>query len=538
MKIFKKMDLSLPMLAGLIISVLAITFFVFSTWIGIVAVELGTMNSIDLEKQDAQSTPTLISAYVDSRIVEAASKTWESIASGSFSNAELGGLSLFSGLWMADPSRRTLLVVTASHAESISFPASASEWLNFIPKALATGSLDPKQVLVDFSFGSDKFTRIDLHGIPAAGKELFVFTEIELGKEQPRFRGLIVREDTFFNRILGKYLEMACHNNKTVVEFLDAQGKQVLAAKGGSIKKYPSNITPEKWELEYENKINYGILKGNKIKIKTTFNWPIFFRSMEIFSSIKFAGIMVLLISLCVVYFYYQAKKSGTDLRLQNDWVTNLAHTLQSPVHSIGVLAEALISAKEGEKAKLGHLLANELSHLDRTNRRFMRLSRAGKSKLEMKPENVAVLPIIQKVIDRLLIRYPAFAREKISLENLQDLELNVDLDSFEEIFETAMDNAIKYSPNGNPIQIKGIKTGKNIVVTIRDNGLGILSDDMKMIGQPFYRGSSNDTDGITGTGLGVYLATMLCEKMNGEFILVSDGLGKGSTVKITFPGK
>ncbi|MDO8591336.1 MAG: ATP-binding protein [bacterium] len=109
-----------------------------------------------------------------------------------------------------------------------------------------------------------------------------------------------------------------------------------------------------------------------------------------------------------------------------------------------------------------------------------------------------------------------------------------VDPNRLREVLQNLIDNAIKYTPEGN---ITVALTGDNSVIQIqvRDTGAGISEEDIPHLFQKFYRVDSSMTRTIGGTGLGLYISRKIVEMYNGR-IWVESQLGKGSIFFINLP--
>ena len=101
--------------------------------------------------------------------------------------------------------------------------------------------------------------------------------------------------------------------------------------------------------------------------------------------------------------------------------------------------------------------------------------------------------------------------------------------------FTNVISNAIKYSKENGEILI-GIKHIKEnqLQVIIKDDGLGIPKNELEKIATPYYR--ATNVNKIKGTGLGLVITKRIIKSHNGIFDIHSEGLGKGTEVKITLP--
>src|SRR5208337_746955 len=101
--------------------------------------------------------------------------------------------------------------------------------------------------------------------------------------------------------------------------------------------------------------------------------------------------------------------------------------------------------------------------------------------------------------------------------------------------FSNLLSNAIKYSASGSLVEISaGLEAGK-ILVTVKDNGIGIPKKDIDQLFERYYRGSN--VSGIVGTGVGLYLVKMMLDVHGGE-IAVESAEGEGSTFTVRLPVK
>jgi signal transduction histidine kinase len=96
------------------------------------------------------------------------------------------------------------------------------------------------------------------------------------------------------------------------------------------------------------------------------------------------------------------------------------------------------------------------------------------------------------------------------------------------------IDNAVKYSPAGSPIEIQLKKEGDRGILELRDEGAGIPKKERKRIFQKFYRVGNEDTRTAKGTGLGLYLCRKIARDHNMQ-LRVSDNQPKGTIFTIRF---
>jgi len=151
-------------------------------------------------------------------------------------------------------------------------------------------------------------------------------------------------------------------------------------------------------------------------------------------------------------------------------------------------------------------------------------------------------LPIDLKEIDLSTIVLE-LADEMSVLANEKGLELKksvpeicnvlADPERLKQIIVNLLSNAIKYTPAGSvEIQIK--EDEKTVFLTVADTGLGISAEDMKNLFSKFYRVKTQFTNGISGTGLGLWIAREIAQKMGGDLKVESiEGVGSHFTLSL-----
>jgi signal transduction histidine kinase len=115
-------------------------------------------------------------------------------------------------------------------------------------------------------------------------------------------------------------------------------------------------------------------------------------------------------------------------------------------------------------------------------------------------------------------------------------VQLECDAARIEQIVGNLIINAIKYSPDGGPIEVSVERRGSEAIVAVADHGMGITPENQKRVFDPFCRVISPDAV-IPGVGLGLSTARMLIQAHGGR-IELSSQVGAGTTFRVIFPDR
>lgn len=232
--------------------------------------------------------------------------------------------------------------------------------------------------------------------------------------------------------------------------------------------------------------------------------------------------------------------------REQAEFISTASHEMRTPVASIeGYLGLALNpnTATIDAKARDFILKAHEAAqHLGRLFQDLLDVSKSEDGRMTNMPKVIDIVPFTQTIAQGLtqkaadkglrLVFVPtdSSAQRKI----MPVYFVNLDNDHIREVLDNLIENAIKYTPKGDVV-VDVTGTDDKVVVSIKDTGLGIPTEDIPHLFQKFYRVSNMDRQEIGGTGLGLYLSRRLVEAMQGR-LWVESVFTQGSTFFVELP--
>lgn len=220
---------------------------------------------------------------------------------------------------------------------------------------------------------------------------------------------------------------------------------------------------------------------------------------------------------------------------IQDEFISTVSHELRTPLTSIRGFSQTLLSSwdklDEENKKKFVKIIEEQSNRLINLVENILTVSEINGKKQVLKSVNVNVS--IEKIVQLLSQKYKEHNIITKFTSNLPTACL--DDDKFQQIITNLIDNACKYSKTGSTVEIKtAFKDSDNILISIKDEGVGIESADLDKIFNKFVRLENYLTSKTQGNGLGLYITKKLIESMNGK-IYVESEINKGTTFNLEF---
>jgi signal transduction histidine kinase len=227
----------------------------------------------------------------------------------------------------------------------------------------------------------------------------------------------------------------------------------------------------------------------------------------------------------------------------KSEFLSIASHQLRTPLTGIKGYLSMILEGDYGKMPKKQEKIVQDVFNAsDRMSRLinvFLNVSRIESGRLKLDYADVDLGILIEECIKDLKSSVQEkglklsfdYKKEKIPI-------IKADSDKMKDVILNLIDNAIKYTPKGK-IHIKLSKQdSKNILVQIKDTGIGLDQVGIEKLFNKFSRGEGISKINTSGSGLGLYIVRRIIEEHNGKVWVESDGLGKGSTFQFTLPIK
>jgi two-component system sensor histidine kinase SenX3 len=221
---------------------------------------------------------------------------------------------------------------------------------------------------------------------------------------------------------------------------------------------------------------------------------------------------------------------------VRRDFVANVSHELKTPVGALSLLAEAVLASSEDPDqvrhfAERMQLEAARLSHLVQD---VIDLSRLQGDDPHTHAEVVDVDDLVDRSIDEVRTVATASSVDFI-VGTSSRASIYGDRGQLQTAIRNLLANAVAYSPEGTRVAVEARVTGSMVEIMVKDQGIGIPSNDLDRIFERFYRVDPARSRVTGGTGLGLSIVKHVCQNHGGECTAWSE-VGVGSTFTLRLP--
>lgn len=217
--------------------------------------------------------------------------------------------------------------------------------------------------------------------------------------------------------------------------------------------------------------------------------------------------------------------------------IRTVAHELKNPLASVYANLEVL-----GLQPELSEESLEWVAAVDRGAQRMAKvvddlllLARVGEQGPPLEARPVDLSAVVADVVD---VVGPAARQKEIALDvDLpgQPVTALGDRDEIDRVCLNLLSNAVKYTPRGGSVTVHLEHIGSEVVLSCRDQGIGISTEDQQRIGSEFFRSTNPEAVAQPGTGLGLAIVRRILERHRGR-LEIESALGHGSTFRVRLP--
>jgi signal transduction histidine kinase len=224
--------------------------------------------------------------------------------------------------------------------------------------------------------------------------------------------------------------------------------------------------------------------------------------------------------------------------RARNEFLAMLAHELRNPSAAIRIAMQTIRGQAERDPIvqRARDTVERQVRHLARMLDDLLDVSRLTRGKIELRKEAVT----LQMVVAEALAATRGFIDARVHVESVslpdEPLWFEADPMRISQVVGNLLDNAAKYTPRGGEISVTGYREGGEVVLRVRDTGIGIAPEMLLRVFDLFAQLDRSPARPRGGLGVGLTLARTLVELHGGTITVESEGPGRGSEFVVRLP--
>lgn len=228
------------------------------------------------------------------------------------------------------------------------------------------------------------------------------------------------------------------------------------------------------------------------------------------------------------------------ELLLRDRFLATLSHELRNPLSPIISAVEIIrmMDIGDEEARKLFEIIERQANKLARLLKDLLDVSRISHQKINLDISSIELKRVMEAAVET---AHPLFSKREHGLSVSfpeKPILFSGDPMRIEQIIVNLLNNAAKYTPEGGKICLSGRSENGNVMITVKDNGIGISAEMLPKIFTLFSQDEKSLDMARGGLGIGLALAKALTELHGGTITASSDGPGKGAVFEVRIPLK
>jgi PAS domain S-box-containing protein len=224
--------------------------------------------------------------------------------------------------------------------------------------------------------------------------------------------------------------------------------------------------------------------------------------------------------------------------RRKDEFLATLAHELRNPLapilNSVAVLKAP--SSTEDDQRELRDVIERQVQHMSRLLDDLLDVNRITTGKFELRKKRVTLAAVMEAAVETSRPLIEAGGHQLTIAMPREPVDLDADLVRLAQVFSNLLNNAAKYTDRGGRIWFSADPHDGNVLVSVRDNGIGISREALPRIFDMFSQASPALNRSQGGLGIGLSLVKGLVELHGGSVVAKSDGPRRGSEFTVRLP--
>jgi len=224
--------------------------------------------------------------------------------------------------------------------------------------------------------------------------------------------------------------------------------------------------------------------------------------------------------------------------RAKDEFLAMLGHELRNPLSPIVTALQLMRMRSDGETSHEQSIIARQVEHLVRLVDDLLDVARLTRGKIELRRRTVEVSDVLTHAVEMASLLLEQ-RNHRLTVEAEQGLVWSVDAARMAQVVSNLLTNAARYTAVGGDVHLAASREADDtIVISVRDNGIGITEKMLPRVFDLFFQGKRNLDRAEGGLGIGLALVKNLVELHGGRVSASSAGPGRGSEFTIRVPAR
>ena len=251
---------------------------------------------------------------------------------------------------------------------------------------------------------------------------------------------------------------------------------------------------------------------------------------VAVFWGLWFVAALLMMIAFFLLY------RERSVAYMRSDFVSRVSHELRTPLAQIMMFAQTLMLGRvrtEEDRQRSLEVIDKEAQRLSHLVDNILQFAKAERGQTDINIVRQPLYPLIREIAEQ----FRPMMKEGqlvITSEVGDETEVQLDVDAFKQMFMNLLDNAVKFSPAGENVDICLSKSSDRINVAIEDRGPGVPAKEQRRIWEPYYRASETTRSAVGGTGIGLAVVNELA-RLQAAYVSMTERKGGGSRFVIGF---
>jgi two-component system phosphate regulon sensor histidine kinase PhoR len=267
-------------------------------------------------------------------------------------------------------------------------------------------------------------------------------------------------------------------------------------------------------------------------------------RTNQILNSMGLTITFTLVLLLSIVFFLYSISvilRQKHLSEMQKDFINNMTHEFKTPISTIKISADVFLNTpavqQDERLSQYARIIRDQNQRLNNQVEKVLQLAKIEGDNFRLTPEEINLHEFLEQIIPTARVKVEELGGSLHCSLDAANAVIAADRLHLSNIVHNLLDNAIKYCREAPRIEVSTQTKGKNLILTITDNGIGIPPEYQNKVFEKFYRVPTGNVHNVKGFGLGLFYIKSIC-LAHGWKIDLESQVDRGTSIAISMPAR